>query len=67
MIGDQVKTYRLAWGLTQADLAALVNTYGLAWKRTTVSRIELGERDLRLLEALVLTDVLTITLDDLLT
>lgn len=66
MIGDRVKTYRLAWGYTQRELADLVNTRGYRWTPSTVSKVETNVRPLEIHEAAVLTTILNVTLDDLL-
>jgi Zn-dependent peptidase ImmA (M78 family)/transcriptional regulator with XRE-family HTH domain len=51
LVGDRVRTARIAQGLSQADLAD-----ALAIPRTAVVRIEQGERRLSLLEAAALAD-----------
>lgn len=55
-IGHAVRDLRESMELSQAAFAALTRKRGLSWHQPTVSRIEDGERPLRLAEALVLAD-----------
>lgn len=55
-IGVRVRKLREKLSLSQSAFAELVRTHGLAWQQPTVSRIEEGERPLRLAEAVILAE-----------
>jgi transcriptional regulator with XRE-family HTH domain len=59
-IGEQVRTYRLRRGLTQARLAHLVGR-----SERWLLEVERGDVDPRLSDALALAGVLRVRLDDL--
>jgi len=62
LIGDRVKTARVARGYSQAELAEAIGA-----DRTAVGRVESGDRRLTLLEAVALTEKLSVDLSLLLT
>jgi transcriptional regulator with XRE-family HTH domain len=55
-IGQTVRVLRERLHLSQSDFAAAIRSKGLGWHQPTVSRIEDGERPLRLAEAIVLSE-----------
>jgi transcriptional regulator with XRE-family HTH domain len=55
-IGQNVRHLRERMQLSQSAFAAATRTKGLHWHQPTVSRIEDGERPLRLAEAVVLAE-----------
>lgn len=57
LVGDRVRTARIAGGYSQTELAKAIGA-----DRTAVVRVESGERRLTLLEAAALADTLTIDL-----
>lgn len=64
-VGRMIQSTRKARGVTQAQLAALVEERGLQMRQQTVVKIEQGRRPLRLQEAQALADALGIDLDSL--
>ncbi|WP_378144791.1 helix-turn-helix domain-containing protein [Cnuibacter sp. UC19_7] len=63
---ENVKRARLAMGLKQDQLAAVIDTRGLAMHPTTIGKIERGERRVSIGEAAALADILGVALADLL-
>lgn len=57
-IGQTVRELRERMHLSQSAFAELTRSKGLSWHQPTVSRIEDGERPLRLAEAIVLSESL---------
>jgi len=55
-IGQTVRDLRERMQLSQSAFAETIRSKGLGWHQPTVSRIEDGERPLRLAEALVLSE-----------
>jgi transcriptional regulator with XRE-family HTH domain len=61
-VGRCVLALRRALGLSQAALAERVNLLsGLTWHQTTVAKIENGERDVSVTDALALADAFALT------
>jgi transcriptional regulator with XRE-family HTH domain len=65
-LARSVRALRTARDLTQAGLARKMTDLGFSWHPTTVARVEAGERDISLDEAVALADLLGIPLVDLL-
>lgn len=63
-IGQRVRELRESLNLSQAAFAQLVQSHGLAWRQPTVSRIEEGERPVRLAEAVILAEQLGLAIID---
>lgn len=55
-IGQTVRALRERMNLSQSAFAEVIRARGLQWHQPTVSRIEDGERPLRLSEAVVLAE-----------
>lgn len=65
LIGDRVRQAREARGMTQAELSQALRDRGSShFHPTTISRIEKGERPLRLSDALALSSVLDTSVDN---
>jgi len=66
-IGVFIQERRLARGMSQTDLGALMGTYGLKQLdyQQTILKIEKGQRALRFPEAAAMAHALGFTLDDL--
>lgn len=65
-IGSRVAQLRTAAGLKQSDLSAMLRRAGLNWSQATLSKVESGQRPVRLSEATVLADALDVDLSALL-
>ena len=61
-----LRRFREVQGLTQADLAASLKAEGLAFHQQTIQKIERGERQPRLAEAVAIAEALGVELDELL-
>ncbi|MBB5618440.1 helix-turn-helix domain-containing protein [Microcella frigidaquae] len=66
VFAQNVARYRAARGWTQRELAEALSSRGMPVDSTAVSRIENGTRDVRLSEALLIADALSVDLDRLL-
>ena len=64
--GENLKFSREKMGESQTGLAKKMADLGFPWHQTTVSRIELGERPVQLVEALALTKVTGVNVGDML-
>lgn len=64
-IGGRLATYRAYMGLSQAELSARIRSHDVNWPQGTLSRVELGERPVRLSEALAISKVLRVSLESL--
>ena len=53
VVGRNVRAAREKLGISQDQLARLVRGYGLNWTRSTLAKLERGERDTLTLEQLV--------------
>ncbi len=65
--GQRVKTAREQQGLTAAQFQERLAKYGVKWDHSAVTRVESGEREPRLTEALAIADILGINLTGLIT
>lgn len=64
--GGYAKKRRELIGYSQADVALMMQVdYGLPWHQTVLSKVEAGQRDVRLKEAYALANIYGIALDDL--
>lgn len=54
VVGDQLRKWREARGLSQNEVAGAARARGFAWKASTVAAIEIGRRDVSLDEFLAL-------------
>ena len=54
-LGHRLRQVREQQGMTAAELAAWSRHYGLGWDRSTVARIELGQRQVNAGELMVMT------------
>lgn len=66
LLGAFIQRHRQTLGLSQGDLAAKLRKRGLNWSQGTLSRVELGERPVRLAETLTLANALSIPPENLL-
>lgn len=57
-VGGRIRVVREAQGMSQQDVADQVADHGVRWHQTTVAKVEAGERELRLSEAVAVADVL---------
>lgn len=64
--GRQVQKYREELGMMQAELAAALRDQGVNWSQATLSKVERGERPVRLSEAPTVAKALGRSLSDLL-
>ena len=67
LCGNRVKEARARLNFTQADLAARLQVAGVTMERDSVSRIEIGTRFVTDYELSVLSDVLGVSVEWLLT
>lgn len=58
VIGSRIRAVRSEWRLTQDDLARAAEDLGLPWNRSTVAKIEAGDRALAVGEFLALPQIL---------
>jgi transcriptional regulator with XRE-family HTH domain len=65
-LAQRVRAVRVRQRLTQDDVADRARELGLAWGRDTVAKIETGDRELKLVEFLLLPVILGRPLADLL-
>lgn len=63
-VGARVQALREARGLMQAELASNMKARGLNWSQTILSKVERGERPLRLQEATALVKELSLASTD---
>lgn len=63
--GINLRAAREAAGLSQSDVARAMSDAGHAWYQTTTSRVEAGDRPVRLTEARQLAELVGVSLDDL--
>ena len=66
LCGERVHEARCRMRLTQADLAARMQVQGVTMERDSISRIEIGTRFVTDYELLVLSRILRVTLEWLL-
>ncbi len=66
LCGQRVRMARVAKSLTQADLAARLQTEGIVIERDSVSRIEIGTRFVADYELKKLSEILGVSVDWLL-
>jgi len=65
-LGDRVRQERVRRGLSQADLSAAMRAAGARTGQTALSRIEMGNRKVKLVEVVALADLFNMTTDALL-
>ncbi|UXM93303.1 helix-turn-helix domain-containing protein [Paenarthrobacter sp. JL.01a] len=58
LVGAVIQNRRLEQGISQGELADRLRRAGVPWSQGTLSRVELGERPVRLVEAAILAEVL---------
>jgi transcriptional regulator with XRE-family HTH domain len=63
VVSAEIRRERLAQGISQDELAARLQRYGWDVGRTTITKIELGERCVTDFELVALADVLQITVE----
>ena len=61
LCGDRVHEARVRQRLTQSELAARLQTKGIALERDSISRIEIGARFVADYEVLAISDVLGVS------
>lgn len=64
-VGFRLQAAREAGEWNQSELAARLTEAGLRWSQGTLSRVETGQRPVRLTEAVVLAEVLGVALSEL--
>lgn len=60
--GTRIREQRERLSLSQADLVHSLNCFGLMWSQGTLSRVETGQREVRLTEAVVVSKCLVTSL-----
>ncbi len=65
-IGRRISTVRIRRMQSQEEVASRIRRLGVNWSQGTLSKVENGERPVRLAEAPAVADALGISLDDLL-
>lgn len=60
LVGAVIQNRRLELGISQGELAHRLRESGVNWSQGTLSRVELGERPVRLVEAAIVAEVLKI-------
>lgn len=66
--GEYARTRRKFLGLSQQRVARVLNEdFNISWHQTVVAKIESGERQIKLHEALALSRVYAMSLEDLMT
>jgi transcriptional regulator with XRE-family HTH domain len=66
IVAANIRAYRHLRKMDQARLARRMQSLGFAWRRATVSELERDKRNVSLAEALALSFVLEVTIEDLL-
>lgn len=66
MCGENIKKYRVEQNLSQSDLAARLQTFGVLIEQKAISRMELGDRVVADYELVALSKALGVTVYDLL-
>lgn len=62
--GEALQKARATFQIDQERLIRLLNDQGLKWNQSTLSKVEGGKRPMRLSEAVILSGVLGISLDE---
>ena len=65
-VGQRIRTYREARGLTQEQLSARLQTHGCDITRSALAKIEVGQRHLYVDELKLFKELLNISYDNLL-
>ena len=65
LIGDNVKKYRVEKRMSQKELSERLETYAIYVCRGSISRIETYERTVTDFELKALSDILGVSIDDL--
>lgn len=65
-IGKRIAEFRKERHMSQAEFLKLLRTRGIDWNQATLSRIEGGSRSMKLIEAFIISDALSIEPRDLL-
>ncbi|GAA4041044.1 hypothetical protein GCM10023063_28500 [Arthrobacter methylotrophus] len=66
LVGAAIQSRRVTYGASQGSFVERLRDRGLNWSQGTLSRVELGDRPVRLVEAAVVAEVLGVGLDVLL-
>lgn len=66
IVGERIKKFRLAKGWTQDQLSAKLQTENCDITRSTLAKIEVGQRHIYLEELKVFKNLLNVSYDDLL-
>src|SRR5664279_107210 len=64
-IGARVRAVRTQRGLSQGDMADLLRRQGIPWSQGTLSKVETGDRPIRLSEAPLVAHALGLELEEL--
>ncbi|QSE90302.1 helix-turn-helix transcriptional regulator [Rhodococcus pseudokoreensis] len=64
-VGNKIVELRESLGMTQGQLAEQLRSRGLGWSQGTLSKVETGQRSVRLTEAPVVALVLRVRIDEL--
>lgn len=62
--GEALQRARGVFQIDQERLVRLLNEQGLRWNQSTLSKVEGGKRPMRLSEAVIISGVLGISLDE---
>ncbi|MFE3861004.1 helix-turn-helix domain-containing protein [Streptomyces goshikiensis] len=65
-LGEALRAHRTARGLSQEDVAAMMNRSGFSWRQTTVAKTEAGSRPVRVNEAAALALCFGVSVNELL-
>ncbi|MGI5325528.1 helix-turn-helix domain-containing protein [Actinomadura nitritigenes] len=65
-LGETLKRLRVARGMSQEDIAQMMNMAGFTWRQTTVAKTEGGSRPVRVNEAAALALCFGVSVNDLL-
>lgn len=63
--GEKIRTLRMNYGITQSELAAQMQLYGMALDQKAISRIELQERMVSDFELWVIAEILQVQIEEL--
>ncbi len=66
MVGKRIHTYRKEQKMTQEQLAAKLQINGYDLTRSTIAKIESGQRHIYLYELKAIVEILRVSFDDLL-
>lgn len=66
MVGKRIRTYRKEQKMTQEQLAAKLQINGYDLTRSTIAKVESGQRHIYLYELKAIVEILRVSFDDLL-